>query len=68
MWFDRYSAFAGDHHEQYDIVCAFQVVEHLPEIMPFVLAAMSCVKKDGILIVSVPNRERALRDEFWEPL
>lgn len=61
-------AYAADHIEQYDIVCAFQVVEHLPEVMPFARAAMSCVKKGGILIVSVPNRERATQDGLWDPL
>lgn len=61
-------AYAADHIEQYDIVCAFQVFEHLPEVMPFARAAMSCVKKGGILIVSVPNRERATRGGLWEPL
>lgn len=61
-------AYAVDHIEQYDIVCAFQVFEHLSGVMPFARAAMSCVKKGGILIVSVPNRERATRDGLWEPL
>lgn len=42
---------------KYDVVCAFQVFEHLTEIRSFVLSALKCLKPDGKLVLSVPNNE-----------
>jgi len=50
--------FSVTHHEEFDCVSAFQVVEHLGSIMPFVSAAYGCVKPGGLLVISVPNRAR----------
>ncbi|MCX7166528.1 MAG: class I SAM-dependent methyltransferase [Rhodocyclales bacterium] len=50
--------FAADHCDAFDVVTAFQVVEHLGAVMPFVAAAYRCVKPGGILVLSVPNRDR----------
>lgn len=50
--------FEAEHSNEFDVVTAFQVVEHLGAVMPFVAAAYRCVKPGGILILSVPNRER----------
>jgi len=46
------------HREEFHFVSAFQVVEHLGSIMPFVLAAYRCVKPGGLFVLSVPNRAR----------
>jgi len=56
--------FSETHREQFDVVTAFQVLEHLDNIMPFVEAAYRCVAPGGLLYVSVPNRGRRLRTEF----
>lgn len=56
--------FSETHREQFDVVTAFQVLEHLDEIMPFVEDAYRCVAPGGVLYVSVPNRQRRLRSEF----
>jgi len=50
--------FSVEHGEEFDLVSAFQVIEHLGSVMPFVLAAYRCVKPGGILVLSVPNRAR----------
>lgn len=50
--------FADEHSNEFDVVTAFQVVEHLGAVMPFVAAAYRCVTPGGILVLSVPNRAR----------
>lgn len=43
------------HSGTYDVVCAFQVFEHISKIKSFLHAALQCLKKDGLLILGVPN-------------
>lgn len=45
------------HAGQYDVVCAFQVLEHVTQIKPFLEAAIKLLKPQGKLILSVPNNE-----------
>lgn len=40
---------------QYDVVCSFQVLEHLREPLAFVQAALQCLRPGGHLILSVPS-------------
>lgn len=60
-------AFAAQCGETFDVVTAFQVIEHIPAVGPFMAAATQCLKPGGTLIVTVPNRLRRFRDTF-EPL
>ena len=39
----------------FDVICAFQVLEHLYQVNSFMLAAARLLKPGGKLIVSVPN-------------
>lgn len=43
------------HTEKYDIVCAFQVLEHVSGINDFISSAIQCLKPNGLLILSVPS-------------
>ena len=52
---------------QFDLVCGFQVVEHLSDLEPFVQAVQATVAPGGRLMVSVPNAER-LRINPLDPL
>jgi len=54
--------FAQTHGGMFDMVCCFQVIEHLPRIKPFIKAAVSCLKPNGLLILSVPNRQRIFQN------
>lgn len=46
---------AEDTQNRYDVVCAFQVLEHIAEAGSFLEAAIKCLKPDGKLIICVPN-------------
>lgn len=43
------------HKEYYDIVCSFQVLEHIADVASFIESSIYCLKTGGKLIVSVPN-------------
>lgn len=40
---------------KYDVVCAFQVLEHIADIRSFIESSILCLKPGGILIYSVPS-------------
>jgi len=43
--------------EAFDVVCSFQVLEHIGEVHSFLKAKLNCLKKGGRLMISVPNNE-----------
>jgi 2-polyprenyl-3-methyl-5-hydroxy-6-metoxy-1,4-benzoquinol methylase len=45
---------------KYDLVCSFQVMEHIPYIREVLEASVAALKKGGKLIVSVPNNDSFL--------
>ena len=48
---------AERHAGEYDVVCAFQVFEHLANIKPMLTAFLKVSKPNGKIILSVPNNE-----------
>jgi len=48
---------AKNNHGIYDVVCSFQVVEHITQIKEFLQASVDTLKPDGKLIISVPNND-----------
>lgn len=60
-------AFAQLHQGHFDLVTAFQILEHLPNVNPLIQAAVQCLKPGGLLVLTVPNRLRMFRADF-EPL
>jgi SAM-dependent methyltransferase len=42
--------------EQFDVVCNFQVIEHLEDPQPFLVQTHSVLKPGGCLILTTPNR------------
>ncbi len=46
---------AADHPDQYDVVCFFQVLEHVVDIPDFLRSSLLCLKPGGMMIISVPN-------------
>ncbi|HUQ97091.1 MAG TPA: class I SAM-dependent methyltransferase, partial [Chitinophagaceae bacterium] len=43
------------HTEAYDVVAFFQVLEHISDVNSFITTALKCLKKNGLLILAVPN-------------
>lgn len=43
--------------KKYDVVCMFQLLEHIDNVGIFLKKAISLLKKDGLLIISVPSNE-----------
>lgn len=47
---------------KYDVVCSFQVLEHLPYVHQAIEAMVRCLKPGGKLIISVPNNNSFIKD------
>lgn len=52
---------AKSNAERYDVVCAFQVLEHVSDIRSFIRDCLSCLKPEGLMIYSVPSADSFLR-------
>lgn len=61
------ATYAVGHARTFDVVTAFQVIEHITEVQSFIRSALTCLKPGGKLILTVPNRRRRFREDF-EPL
>lgn len=59
-----FDEFATGHARAFDVVCAFQVAEHMRDIAALMLPAATCLKRSGKLYVSVPNLRRRAREKL----
>jgi SAM-dependent methyltransferase len=59
---------ADEQPENFDVVCSFHVLEHLPHLRSYIAGMVACLKPGGLLIVSVPNRLRTIDPAVPEPL
>lgn len=50
-------AFARSHKEEFDVVCSFQVLEHIEMIHEFISESLACLKPGGLFIFSIPSNE-----------
>lgn len=49
------------NYSSYDVVCCFQVMEHISDVKTFIKAQVKCLKPGGKLIISVPNNESFIK-------
>jgi len=49
----------GDLNERFEVVCNFQVIEHLRNPLPFLKQARAVLEPGGCLIVTTPNQRQS---------
>lgn len=54
--------------EKFDVVCSFQVLEHISEVRSFLDSSIACLKKNGRLIISVPNNDSFIKYDHEDVL
>tara|TARA_R110002049_G_scaffold278391_1_gene457158 strand:+ start:579 stop:1508 length:930 start_codon:yes stop_codon:yes gene_type:complete len=52
--------FSKNHKNEFDVVCSFQVLEHVSHVNSFIQSMIDCLKPGGTLIISVPNNDTFL--------
>jgi 2-polyprenyl-3-methyl-5-hydroxy-6-metoxy-1,4-benzoquinol methylase len=52
--------YADQHPETFDLVCSFQVVEHIANITSFINASSKLLKPGGLMVIAVPNNDSFL--------
>jgi len=55
---------AQKNSEVYDVVCSYQVLEHIADVRSFIQSSLDCLKVGGKLIICVPNNNSFLKDSF----
>ena len=53
--------FSKKNKEKFDLVCSYQVLEHIADVRSFIEAKIKCLKKGGKLIISVPNNDSYIK-------
>jgi len=56
------------HPGRYDVVCAFQVLEHVSNPLSFLQSACRALRGRGRLIVAVPSEDSFASIDFWDVL
>jgi 2-polyprenyl-3-methyl-5-hydroxy-6-metoxy-1,4-benzoquinol methylase len=61
---DSIEEYCKEHEAEYDVVCSFQVLEHVANPRSFIEASLRCLKPGGKLIQSVPSENSFLGKEI----
>jgi SAM-dependent methyltransferase len=54
-------SFAKENPEEYDVVCSFQVLEHVSDPASFLSAQIQALKPGGKLVIAVPSEDSFLK-------
>ena len=59
--------YSKENKQQHDIVCNFQVLEHVSYVNAFLSSSVDCLKPGGLMIISVPSSDSFSRyvRNFW---
>jgi SAM-dependent methyltransferase len=58
---DTIEEHSAKHRSQYDVVCSFQVLEHVSDVHGFLAGCLRTLKTGGMLITCVPSFDSFLR-------
>jgi 2-polyprenyl-3-methyl-5-hydroxy-6-metoxy-1,4-benzoquinol methylase len=53
---------SASYYQNYDAVCCFQVLEHVPDPKSFITASVNCLKPDGLFIIAVPAQDSFIKE------
>lgn len=59
---------AAGNRGRYDVVCSFQVLEHVEDPRSFLASARCCLRSGGLLLVSVPSEDSFAAIDYWDVL
>ena len=59
---------ADAHPNHYDLVCSFQVLEHISSVRSFLEGQIACLKPGGLLINCVPNNDSFIKHAENNPM
>jgi SAM-dependent methyltransferase len=57
--------FSRSHSSTFDIVFAFQVLEHIPHPITFIKSCLKVLKTGGLLVFATPNSKSFIKDVDW---
>jgi SAM-dependent methyltransferase len=57
----EFSEFSAAHESEFDLVCSFQVLEHVVDPLRFVQLSCTAAKKGGLVVFGTPNAESFLK-------
>jgi len=52
---------AAENENKYDVVCSFQVMEHIADVQSVIAASVKALKPGGRLMISVPNNSSFIK-------
>lgn len=62
--------FLKEHRENFDVITAFEIIEHLDNPYDFLQAIHDSLRKDGYIAISTPNRKRnwgkVSEKDYWD--
>lgn len=64
----RIEDYCVDNEGYFDLVCSFQVLEHIPNVNSFLKSSIKCLKNNGLLAISVPNNDSFIKHDSFNIL